>query len=140
MKARTFYRWRPAAWLKISGTDAATFLQGQFTNDLRKPEGIYPSVYGLWLNQKGKVLADSFVVAAEDGAFWVGSYFSPAAVIRERLEAYVIADDVVSEDETERWAGATVFGEAELGTGVVRLAARRGAEAGVEWIFPVADE
>lgn len=140
MKALSFYRWKPAAWLKISGEDAATFLQGQFTNDLRKSQGIHPGVYGLWLNQKGKVLADSFVLATEGGAFWVGSYFSPAAVIRERLEAYVIADDVVIEDETERWAGATVYGEAAPSAGVVRFAARRGTEAAVEWIFPVVDE
>lgn len=140
MQALSFYRWKPSAWLKISGEDAATFLQGQFTNDLRKPGGIYPGVYGLWLNQKGKVLADSFVLATEGGAFWVGSYFSSATVIRERLEAYVIADDVVIEDETERWAGVTVYGEIAPAEGVVNVSARRGAEVAVEWIFPVADE
>ncbi|MBS0631689.1 MAG: folate-binding protein YgfZ [Verrucomicrobia bacterium] len=139
MKTRSFYRWQPSAWLKISGEDAATFLQGQFTNDLRKTEGIHPGVYGLWLNQKGKVLADSFVLGVEGGAFWVGSYFSPAAVIRERLEAYVIADDVVIEDETPHWAGVTVYGEAALPDGVVRVGARRGVEPAVEWMFPAAD-
>lgn len=139
MKTRSFYRWRPAAWLKISGEDAATFLQGQFTNDLRKTGGIHPGVYGLWLNQKGKVLADSFVLGAEGGAFWVGSYFSPAAVIRERLDAYVIADDVMIEDETQRWAGVTVYGEATVPEGVVCISARRGAETAMEWIFPAAD-
>lgn len=140
MKTLSFYRWKPAAWLKISGDDAATFLQGQFTNDLRKPPGKHPGVYGLWLNQKGKVLADSFVLERANGGFWVGSYFSPAAVIRERLEAYVIADDVVIEDETEAWAAVTVYGELAPAEDVVAHPARRGAEAGVEWIFPAADE
>jgi folate-binding Fe-S cluster repair protein YgfZ len=29
------FRWKPAAWLRVTGEDAAGFLQGQFTNDLR---------------------------------------------------------------------------------------------------------
>src|SRR5437016_12516025 len=88
------FAWRPAAWLRVSGADAASFLQGQFTNDLRSL-GDQPSVYGLWLNVKGKVVADSFTLrggAAQE--FWLGSYFSPAAIIRERLEGHIIADDV----------------------------------------------
>ena len=82
------FRWKPAAWLRVTGEDAANFLQGQFTNELRGvPAG--GAVYGLWLTLKGKVLADSFVVRGGTGAggsaaggaevFWVGSYFSPAA-------------------------------------------------------------
>jgi len=41
--------------------------------------------------------------------FWVGSYFSEAAVIRQRLEAYVIADDVVIEDTTEDWSAVSLM-------------------------------
>ena len=108
--ADPFYRWQPAAWLRVVGPDAFAFLQGQFTNDLRELEKS-PAVYGLWLNQKGRVLADSFVLrgrVAEE--FWVGSYFSPAAVIRERLESYIIADDVTIADETAAWSGVTLTG------------------------------
>src|SRR5882672_6295726 len=104
------HTWRPAAWLRVSGADAAGFLQGQFTNDLNNLAG-GEAAYGLWLNAKGKVLADSFVghdaVASE---FWVGSYFSESTVIRERLEAYVIADDVVIEDVTKEWTGVSLLG------------------------------
>lgn len=106
-----FYRWKPAAWLRVFGDDAATFLQGQFTNDLR---GLAAGEarYGLWLSVKGKVLADSFVIrGAVAGEFWLGSYFSPAAVIRERLEGYIIADDVTMVDETEAWTGVSLLGE-----------------------------
>ena len=79
-----YFRWRPAAWLRVSGADAAAFLQGQFTNDLRPLESAgVAAVYGLWLTVKGKVLADSFVVRGDKGGYWVGSYASPAAVIRE---------------------------------------------------------
>lgn len=141
-----FFRWRPAAWLRVGGDDAATFLQGQFSNDLRKLEA-EPAVYGLWLNHKGRVLADSFVLkGAGAGEFWVGSYFSPAAVIKERLEAFVIADDVTIEDATAEWAGVTLFGalasEARLAetSGAKSFSGRRGAERSVEWVFPVAKE
>jgi folate-binding protein YgfZ len=133
-----FFAWEPAAWLRVSGADAFTFLQGQFTNDLRSL-GVDGAVYGLWLNHKGRVLADSFVLrgtGAEE--FWVGSYFSPATVIRERLEAFVIADDVVVEDETEKWSGVTVWEEgAKLEvSGAKRFAGRRTSEGVTEWMFP----
>jgi tRNA-modifying protein YgfZ len=103
-------RFRPAAALKISGEDALPFLQGQFTQDL-KTLGQTSTRYGLWLNQKGKVLADSFILNAAGGGFWILSYFSPAAVIRERLESYIIADDVEIEDQTDAWSGITVIGD-----------------------------
>ena len=138
------FRWKPAAWLRVTGEDAANFLQGQFTNELRGvPAG--GAVYGLWLTLKGKVLADSFVVrgggSAAGGAeeFWIGSYFSPAAVIKGRLEAYVIADDVVIDDLTSEWAGVTVWGgKVEAGAEDVVCPGRRSREACVEWMLPVA--
>ena len=139
-----FYAWQPAAWLRVEGNDASAFLQGQFTNELRglSPGGV---VYGLWLDLKGRVLADSFVLrgAAAD-EFWVGSCFSPAAVIRERLESYVIADDVTITDATTEWAGVSLLGDgawaaltAEPCVGLV-FRGRRERGENVEWIFPVA--
>ncbi len=137
-----FFPWRPACWLKVAGDDAAAFLQGQFTNDLRAlPTG--GAVYGLWLTVKGKVLADSFILAgAARNEFWVGSYFSPATVVRERLESHVIADDVVITDETEQWAGVCIapdVAEALRAAGakgdVLEFAGRRGREATVEWLY-----
>jgi folate-binding protein YgfZ len=126
----------------VGGADAAGFLQGQFTNDLR----VIPAndaVYGLWLNVKGKIVADSFVLrgAAAD-EFWIGSYFSAATVIRERLESFVIADDVTIEDATMAWSAVTIFGEgvrealaAEAHEGFL-FRGRRGRDESVEWIFP----
>jgi hypothetical protein len=110
----------------VTGDDAATFLQGQFTNDLRPLERGARSVYGLWLNAKGKVLADSFVLRDGDG-FWVGSYHSPANVIRERLESFVVADDVTIEDGTAQFAG---FGLLADDPAAVREVARGG------FVFP----
>lgn len=112
----------PAAVLRITGEDAQAFLQGQFTQELRSAEAT-PIAYGLWLNQKGKVLGDSFVLR-DNAGFWVISEATPAAIIRSRLEAYIIADDVVIEDVTVDWNGYTLFGtssSAWLGTAGIKL-------------------
>ena len=99
----SFHAFRPAAWLKISGEDAFGFLQGQFTNELRGERG--KVTYGLWLNQKGRVLADSHVLREGTNEFRVLSEHSPALTIVQRLEQYIIADDVAVQDETEKvWA------------------------------------
>jgi folate-binding protein YgfZ len=134
--------WRPAALLQVTGPDAANFLQGQFTNDLRDVVKS-DAVYGLWLTVKGKVLADSFVGAKGSEGFCVASYQSEASIIRGRLESFIIADDVTVEDQTSRWSAVSVIGPAaeELirtpvsGGWVFR--GRRAHVPGVEWIFPV---
>jgi folate-binding protein YgfZ len=128
----------------VTGDDASNFLQGQFTNDLRLLER-QVAVYGLWLTLKGKVLADSFVLRrAGPSEFWIGSYFSPAALIRERLESYVIADDVIVEDQTAEWAGVSVLGEETSAArtivekrGGFIFPGRRDSGPNVECVFPV---
>ena len=102
-------QYRPTACLHVTGEDALTFLQGQFTQELRS-SATCPLAYGLWLNQKGKVLADGFVLREAVDNLWIISFSSGAAVIRERLEAYVIADDVVIEDVTADWMGCAMGG------------------------------
>lgn len=110
MDDTVFQVFRPAARLRVTGEDAATFLQGQFSNDLRRAEPD-PATYGLWLNHKGRVLADSLVLQRGPNDFEVISPNSPAATIRERLETYIIADDVSVADATEGCAGLTIDGE-----------------------------
>ena len=109
----SFFRYRPTAVLKITGPDSQSFLQGQFTQELRASHE-NAVAYGLWLNQKGKVLADSFVIRESAETWWVVSLFTAAAALRERLEAYLIADEVEINDVTEEWEGlATVGAEAD---------------------------
>ncbi|HEX9781134.1 MAG TPA: folate-binding protein [Opitutaceae bacterium] len=92
-----FYFWKqPGARLSIHGPDAAAFLQGQFSNDLRR--GVGSVTYGLWLNHKGKVLADSFVLRRGENHFEVVGLTSEPGVIAGRLDAFIIADDVTVED------------------------------------------
>ena len=146
LRAMEYSKWKPRTLLRVSGEDAANFLQGQFTNELR---GLAAGsgVYGLWLNQKGKVLGDSFVLPGMgEGEFMISSYFCPAEGILRRLEDYVIADDVVLEDITAGWMGISIFGdgaEAWLAenarTGRI-FPGRRTTEASWEWIFPAEGE
>ncbi|MEY4088793.1 MAG: hypothetical protein RJB55_1064 [Verrucomicrobiota bacterium] len=126
-----FFEWSPAAWLRVTGPDALSFLQGQFSQDLRPvaaaARGSEPA-YGLWLTLKGKVEADGFVFRGESAdEFWIGSYFSRAPVIRARLEGFIIADDVTIEDQTDAWTGITWVGEAPpVPAGVFAFTGRRG--------------
>lgn len=146
--------YRPSACLHVTGEDALSFIQGQFTQELRSAATL-AAAYGLWLNQKGKVLADSFILREASDSVWVISFSATAAVIRERLEAYVIADDVVIADVTADWQGLAVGGpgaesglmkqagavpaEGEFirsGGGFV-FRGRRGEGVGFEWMFPI---
>lgn len=142
-----YHAWRPAAWIEAGGEDSFSFLQGQFTNDL---EGA-GCRYGLWLDRKGRVQADSFVLGAGEAVFFLASYFSPAAEITGRLEPYIIADDVLLADRTaEARAVSTWGGElsallavegVELKEGLFRTAGmvvfdgRRSGGRSIEWVF-----
>ncbi len=90
------YEYKPAAHLLANDEDAADFLQSQFSGDL------YPfesgrCTYGLWLDVKGKVAADSFVLCEGDAQFRLLSEHSLAATIVDKLERHIIADDVAIE-------------------------------------------
>jgi folate-binding protein YgfZ len=96
--------------LSVAGEDAATFLQGQFTNDLRRDRKD-PATYGLWLDNKGKTLADSFVFGKADGTFEIVSESSEESVLLDRLERYIIADDVEIISKAENRRGWILVGK-----------------------------
>jgi folate-binding protein YgfZ len=115
------FRLDPATQLVVRGSDAATFLQGQFSNDLRRaqPGGC---TYGLWLNHKGRVLADSYVLERGENDFAVVSLTSPETTIRERLEAFIIADDVEVSEAPARGAGWILTAPALAALGLPEVA------------------
>jgi folate-binding protein YgfZ len=127
-----------SAILRVWGPDANTYLQGQFTQELRVPIGT--SVYGLWLDQKGRVQADSHVLKQADNDYLVVSFSAPAAQLLARLQAYLIADEVELQDQTGDWAGVLLWGKgaAELKKpdGVLALASRRAGPGSVQWLVP----
>ncbi|HEY1794069.1 MAG TPA: folate-binding protein [Opitutaceae bacterium] len=130
--------YRPAAVVHVGGEDAHAFLQSQFSNDLGRSRLEKP-VYGLWLDRKGRVLADSTVLPDPDGvSYWLASVACPAAVILGHLNAHIVADDVALSDETAGWAGICLMGSGAAAAGPqlppgLGFAGRRGAESW-EWL------
>lgn len=95
--------------LRANGPDARDFLQGQFSQDLsRLPAG--GVVYGLWLDRKGKIVADSFVCCLDEETFLVASYYCEADTLLRRLDAYLIMEEVELSVVAEAGAGLCVCG------------------------------
>lgn len=95
-RSQNFYEFTPAAHCLVTDEDAADFLQSQFTNDLR-PFEAGRCTYGLWLDVKGKVIADSVVLCEGEESFRVISERCPGEAITAHLERHIIADDVLIE-------------------------------------------
>lgn len=129
-----------SAVLRARGPDANSYLQGQFTQDLKRTEK--GPIYGLWLDQKGKVLADSHIIRLADNDFLVVSFAGPAAPLRARLEAYLIADEVELHDESGEWVNVLLWGEVlpemMLPEGSQRFSSRRAGPRAQELLVPVA--
>ncbi|MGJ8639289.1 MAG: YgfZ/GcvT domain-containing protein [Opitutaceae bacterium] len=103
------YEYTTQTHLLVSDEDAGDFLQSQFTNELR-PIQLGRCTYGLWLDIKGKVVADSYVLCEGEESFRLISETSDAAVLTEKLEKHIIADDVVI-DPADPLTGFAILGE-----------------------------
>ncbi|MES1167930.1 MAG: folate-binding protein [Oleiharenicola lentus] len=130
---------RASAILRIRGPDANTYLQGQFTQEMRVADGAV--AYGLWLDQKGRVLADSHVLKQADNDYLVVSFSATAAQLMARLQAYLIADEVELEDQTGDRTGVLLWGEGAAGlrapSNVLALPSRRAGSDSMQWLVPV---
>lgn len=89
----TAYPYEMTAHLLVSGEDAADFLQSQFSNDLR-PFSAGQCSYGLWLDAKGKIVADSWIYCEDEEHFRIYSEHSDGALIKDKLENHIVADEV----------------------------------------------
>jgi folate-binding protein YgfZ len=141
----SIFRYSPACLIRVAGPDSKTFLQGQFTNDLNQLAA-GKAVYGLWLDRKGKVIADSTVVQDRSTPeFWVASTASPAHLIEEHLGSHIIADDVSLADETSAWRAVSLIGAgagawlADEPRSGLCFPGRRASVDNWEWFFPEAD-
>lgn len=126
-----------SAALRVRGPDANTYLQGQFTQELRIRVG--QSAYGLWLDQKGRVLADSQVLKQGENDYLIVSFSSGGDALRARLEAYLIADEVELTDETAAWESVLWWGN-DLATlrepSQWSWPSRRAGPGSREWLLP----
>jgi len=94
------------AVVRVTGEDAAAFLQGQCSADLRA----VALTDTLWLNRKGRVLAHTVVAKEADGSFLLLCPHLGAAELIAIVTANVIADDVVAVDESALWQKWLVWG------------------------------
>ena len=97
--------------------------------------------YGLWLDQKGRVLADSHVLKQADNDWLVVSFSATASQLMARLQAYLIADEVELEDQTGAWSGVLLWGvgAADLRptSNTLVLPSRRAGLSSAQWLVPV---
>jgi folate-binding protein YgfZ len=110
----------------VTGEDAAAFLQGQCSADLRS----VAQADALWLNRKGRVLAHTIISKEADGShLLLGPHLSAEALIAV-VTANVIADDVVATDESALWQKWVVWGaEPKLAAAKVFATSRYGVVA-----------
>ncbi len=110
METSKAHFYSPGGVFIVEGEDAASFLQGQFSQNLQNPAG--SRAYGLWLSHKGKILADSFILKSSETQFLIVSYFGKATSLRENLESRIIMDEVETRLPETEWVGVSAWGSA----------------------------
>ena len=94
-----FIHLKNRALLKVSGSDAETFLQGQLSNDINKLDAFSVQL-NAYCQHQGKILALFWVIRHED-SFFLSFPSDLLEVIKPRLQMFVIMSDVVIEDVTK---------------------------------------
>lgn len=121
------------AVVRVTGEDAAAFLQGQCSADLRG--GALADA--LWLNRKGRVLAHTIVSKEADGSRLLLCPHLAAAEVIAVVTANVIADDVVATDESALWQKWVVWGAEPSAAGTKVFATQRYGVAAWDVLTPV---
>ncbi len=86
--------------LRISGEDAADFLQGQLTNDIKSLTGNRSQMSG-YCTPQGRMLAN-FRVFFRDGAFFLQLPGELLAPIQKRLTLFILMSKVIIEDVSDQ--------------------------------------
>lgn len=145
LKAHTL---RPAV-LSITGEDAKSYLQSQFSNDIKRTDS-HPVTYGLFLDRKGKVLHDAFILELGEESFLLVSYHSPPQALQSKVEENIIADEVEIDDISANYQLVTFWGDREAlssfqppakryteTAGAYTFASRRAATGSVDCLLPL---
>jgi len=121
------------AIVRVTGEDAAAFLQGQCSADLR---GV-ALTDALWLNRKGRVLAHTVIVKEADGSYLLLCPHLSAEALIAVVTANVIADDVVATDESALWQKWVVWGDEPKLAGAKAFATQRYGVAAWDVLTPI---
>ena len=98
--------------VRLRGSEAADFLQGQVTNDV---ESLEPGqgCYAALLNHKGKMRLDMRILRGPDW-IWIDTEPGADAVLLKTIETYSLGRDVTWESANERIV--SVIGDVDLDT------------------------
>src|SRR5271168_2162474 len=125
--------------VRVSGEDAASFLQGVLTNDVEKL-GPREARYAALLTPQGKILFDFLVVrlpADRGAAFALDCAATQAADLARRLSFYKLRAKVaISDESADHCVLAYWGGEPENAPGGIVYADPRAAELGWREILP----
>jgi folate-binding protein YgfZ len=98
--------------IRVTGEDNARLLHAMSTNDVQNlAEGA--GLYAFFLTDKGRILADSYIYRRPNG-FVLDTEPETAAILRDHLDRYIIADDAALEDETGALATIALEGPGSL--------------------------
>ncbi len=98
----------PRALWRLTGADAARYLNGQVTNDItRLTEN--SAYYAAVCTAKGRMEGD-VSIALHGGEFYLDAEPALRESLGARLDKYLIADDAAFEDLSDVWHLAHVFG------------------------------
>jgi len=97
------------ALLRVSGSDAESFLQGQLSNDIKKLDTLNVQL-NAYCQHQGKILALFWVTKNKD-SFFLSFPSDLLESIKPRLQMFVIMSDVVIEDITKDYIQVGSIGE-----------------------------
>jgi len=128
---------RDRGLLRVGGSDRMAFLNGQLSNDigaLSPPDYCYTFV----LTPQGRIVADLHVIAMA-GEIWLETARERVRPVFERLDRFLVADDVTLEDQSAAWVRFGLEGPAsgrilEAALGLAFPPDRRVAEVPPHWI------
>jgi folate-binding protein YgfZ len=98
----SFFDLSPRIKLRIIGADRERYLNGQLTNDVRKANETI-AIEACALNAKGKLNAHLFLTVDRD-AYLLDADPELGESLQQRLERYIIADDVQIEEVSAGWS------------------------------------
>jgi folate-binding protein YgfZ len=105
-----FVHLKSRALIKVSGSDAEVFLQGQLSNDINKLDSSRVQL-NAYCQHQGKILS-LFWVMRNDQDFLLSFPLDLLDSIKSRLQMFIIMSDVVIEDITTEYIQVGSIGEA----------------------------
>jgi len=93
----------PAGKLRVAGADRIAYLQGQLSQDILPLSQRGAGAYSCLLKPTGQMLSDMVLLAIQD-AILVLTPPQTCRTVQERLEQFIIMEDVEIEDITPRYA------------------------------------